>query len=84
MDWTSATIIMSTLSDGINSSTFSTQDKQAVFLHELGHALKLKHPHDNTEYWHPVSIMNQGVPQGMDYIPSRPSGYDMYNLQRKW
>ena len=54
------------------------------FLHELGHALKLRHPHETEGNWHPVSIMNQGLPQTYDYVPCRPSGYDMYNLRRKW
>lgn len=49
-------------------------DKQMNFIHELGHALKLAHPHQDKDY-RPVSIMN---------IPIRPSGYDQYNLSRKW
>ena len=85
-DWTSARIEISLDSPYINSSSALLCDQQMNFLHELGHALKLAHPHQDNDSWHPVSIMNQGRPSfvGTNYVPCRPSGYDKYNLSQKW
>lgn len=83
-NWTSAVIEISTESSGTNSNNYTLYDRQMNFLHELGHALKLAHPHESDLSWHPVSIMNQGLPSVTSYLPSRPSGYDKYNLSRKW
>ena len=60
-----------------------TADMQMNFLHELGHALKLRHPHE-TEDFRPVAVMNQGLPASNSDVPCRPSGYDKYSLKRKW
>lgn len=81
-NWTSAVIEISTEYFAENED-YDLYDRQMNFLHELGHALKLRHPHDDVE-WHPVSIMNQGLPSFRSYLPCRPSGYDKYNLSRKW
>ena len=83
-NWTSAVIEISTESSSTNNSSYTLTDRQMNFLHELGHALKLAHPHESDSSWHPLSIMNQGLPSTRDYIPGRPSGYDKYNLSRKW
>ena len=83
-NWTSAVIEISTESSSTNNSSYTHTDRQMIFLHELGHALKLAHPHESDSSWHPLSIMNQGLPSTRDYIPGRPSGYDKYNLSRKW
>lgn len=83
-NWTSAVIEISTESSSTNNSSYTHTDRQMNFLHELGHALKLAHPHESDSSWHPLSIMNQGLPSTRDYIPGRPSGYDKYNLSRKW
>ena len=83
-NWTSAVIETSTESASANNSSYTHTDRQMNFLHELGHALKLAHPHESDSSWHPLSIMNQGLPSIRDYIPGRPSGYGKYNLSRKW
>ncbi len=87
-NWTSAIIKINTFtgSGGINNANAILYDKQMNFLHEMGHALKLKHPEDNNAGWFPLSIMNQGLPSIANYyyITCRPSGYDKYNLSRKW
>ena len=83
-NWTSAVIEISTESSSTNNSSYTHTDRQMNFLHELGHALKLAHPHESDSSWHPLSIMNQGLPSTRDYILGRPSGYDKYNLSRKW
>ena len=85
-NWTSGRIEISLNNAKINSSTALLCDQQMNFLHELGHALKLIHPNVSNSDWHPISIMNPGLPSraGDYYIPCRPSGYDKYNLNRKW
>lgn len=59
-------------------------DREKVFIHEIGHALKLVHPHSTYPYWYPLSIMNQGYATRDTRIPIRPSGYDRHNLRMKW
>ena len=83
VNWSSALIKINTTSAGTNNSECHLEDRQMNFLHELGHALKLVHPHENS-LWHPLSIMNQGLPINKLYIPCRPSGYDKYSLSKKW
>jgi len=57
--------------------------RQGVFIHEVGHALKLSHPNGEPSDpidWHPVANMLNGS----DIANNRPSGYDRFNLMRKW
>ena len=67
-----------------NTSNYTNTDREKAFLHELGHALKLMHPHETNNAWRPLSIMCQGAPSKNPMLPSRPSGYDIENLKRKW
>jgi len=88
-DWHSGRIRMSLGSQGqdINApdrGECRLKDRQKVFLHEVGHALKLDHPHDAHPGWRPLSIMNQGLPSGNNDVTARPQGYDKFNLIQKW
>jgi hypothetical protein len=87
-NWAGATISMSTATlnntdvwTALNSTIY---DKRATFTHELGHALKLRHPHEIMSDWRPLSVMNQGLLSNIQDIPERPRGYDRYNLIQKW
>ena len=65
------------------------ENRQAVFIHEVGHALKLNHPNEVTPGWSPVSIMlgEVSLPHtviGSSLMPIRPQGYDKFNLIMKW
>lgn len=82
--WTSAVIEISTESSGTNSNNYTNGDREMNFLHELGHGLKLAHPHQATAGYYPVSIMCQGLPSVNTNLTVRPSGHDKYNLMRKW
>jgi len=90
--WHHGMIRMSVM-DNFTTPAFyhSILDRQKVFIHEVGHALRLYHPHDMHEYdssflpgWRPVSVMNQGLFSTSQDIPALPLGYDRFNLIRKW
>jgi len=66
-------------------------DRQKVFVHEVGHALRLHHPHDmhllNHEFsegWWPVSVMNLRFPRNEPQSSVLPRGYDKFNLISRW
>ncbi|MFR1519173.1 MAG: hypothetical protein ACLSVG_10475, partial [Clostridia bacterium] len=72
-------------------------DRQATIAHELGHALKLAHPHVRENlanvpngrggylYSNEVaSIMNQGSIYGANNATAYPSTHDIINLKNKW
>jgi len=91
--WIWGTIYLSTGPEGMGSSDFL--DRQALFVHEVGHVLKLAHPNEGNANlpsqlprhsdWRPVSIMNRGLPSS-----SNPNsfggitGYDRFNLRSAW
>jgi len=80
-DWQAGLILMNT------RVSLSLNDWQAVFIHEVGHALKLGHPYSpefGVPQRRPISIMNEGAPSGNAYVPRRPTGYDRFNLIRQW
>jgi len=88
-DWHSGRIRMSLGGQGkdINApdrGECRLKDRQKVFLHEVGHALKLDHPHDAHPGWRPLSVMNQGLPSRNNDVAARPQGYDKFNLIQKW
>ena len=60
--------------------SFSTKETIAVAIHEAGHTLFLSHPDENRIGYHPVSIMNSFMEDGMYY----PTLYDEYNLKKVW
>lgn len=82
--WSELQIQIALDSNKMNSSSASIYDQQKVFLHELGHALKLCHTDEYHTGWQPVSIMSQGLVTTESYAPARQTGYDKYNLSRKW
>ena len=75
-----------TYSNTTNKSSVSLEAKQMNFLHELGHCLKLSHPHADTgnEDYKPLAIMCQGLPSTTNNTPCRPTGHDKNNLTEKW
>jgi len=81
------------LSDGVlhnglfgdlSHHTTSLSDRQKVFIHEIGHALKLGHPNEREATWNPVAIMNMGYASRRPNNSIRPTGYDRHNLIMKW
>lgn len=61
-----------------------------VFVHEVGHVLKLSHPEKNSyplgHYYsgYPNAIMNQGFPGSKDYISGTITNHDKLCLIEKW
>ena len=80
-------------------SSSPTQSCKKTFLHEVGHALLLEHPAENTlysdhiysgpcgnnTYMHgiPKSVMNQGYPNST-YISPNVVTHDIHQIQQKW
>ena len=58
--------------------------RRKVLTHEIGHALKLAHPHAGSDDYRPVAIMCQGSVKASSNRPICPSGHDKNNLIRKW
>lgn len=79
-DWTSAEIRMNMGTSEASGGDLS--NLRAIYLHELGHGLKLSHPHQNTTDYRPLAIMNQKY--WTSECSFRPSGHDKYNLRKKW
>lgn len=83
--WTSVAIYMNS-----NSSVFPNETAgKKTFIHEVGHALKLKHPlnsvyfHGPQYYGYPKAIMNQGIPNTAE-VASSIQQHDIENLKAKW
>jgi len=80
----------------INTSTDRLQARtrlcnEALFIHEVGHALKLGHPDERfsgrprASNWRPVALMNNGSPfSNLENSVGRISGYDRFNLMSAW
>lgn len=91
-DWASVKIYMNTSSSIYSGISNKTNVAKAVFIHEVGHALKLSHPaksgslsgHDKGENKNlPLAVMNQGFPNG-DEVSSTVTSHDRENLKAKW
>lgn len=52
-------------------------------MHEAGHALMLKHPHQGRLEYNVISIMNQGNVESKN-VAAIPIQYDQYNLRKVW
>ncbi|MBQ7131127.1 MAG: hypothetical protein IJO29_01010 [Oscillospiraceae bacterium] len=87
--WHSVSITMNT-SDVFNNSSYPTQSAAKTFMHEVGHALKLAHPEQDSsltghtyEDGRPLAIMNQGFVEET-YVPTTIATHDRQNLIAKW
>jgi hypothetical protein len=66
--------------------------KEKIIVHEIGHALKLKHPHADVSPenpgFYPIAVMCQGVHEPEMFIKERavvrPTGHDKAALKEKW
>lgn len=90
--WYDATIY---LNNGNNSQGYiggeTASDLKKTITHEIGHALKLKHPHtitdsNNNTYSirYVYSVMHQGLASRYSEITTIPSAFDRRNLITKW
>ena len=85
-NWYRVEVYLNTSSGYLNDSTKAKK----VFLHEIGHCLKLSHPIENSSLLghnyngKPMAIMNQGLPNALTGIASTVQGHDVSNLQAKW
>lgn len=65
-------------------------NRRKVFVHEVGHALKLKHPiqkstvSGHTIDGYPLAIMNQGSPYEVSYASATITQHDKDCLKEKW
>jgi len=75
--WATIYMCMGTGSDML--LTLSEEERQAVFIHEVGHVLKLSHPCEDGN-WIPTANMSNTL----SYVHGRPTGYDRFNLMRLW
>ena len=89
-NWTHGIIEMSINTEPGSLLTLPLIEREVTFIHEVGHALKLRHPHDvHGHNWRPISIMNQCSPvshmvEHPGTMSARPSRYDEFNLIQKW
>lgn len=92
-DWASVKIYMNTSTSAYSGFSNKTTVAKAVFIHEVGHALKLAHPMNNkyaaghiycgnNEYL-PFAVMNQGSPNGLERAYTVQE-HDRENLIAKW
>lgn len=87
-NWNSVTIYINTKSGTFADSTAASK----TFIHEVGHALKLKHPSSSFAYsGHtyegglPKAIMNQGAPNSnKPWIATSIQTHDKNNITAKW
>ena len=90
LDWSCVQIWLNTDSKVFASNPRPLDATQKVFLHEVGHALKLSHPvKDSSLEYHyidgyPFSVMNQGLPYDYDRVCVMPTIHDRLNLIEKW
>lgn len=89
--WSGAEVYInvSTDADGYMGDN-SINDNKMNISHEVGHALKIRHPHECYEsgsydtdiiYY---SIMNQGLPSITSLCTVSPSTFDTRSLKIKW
>ncbi len=92
-NWQRVVIKMNTNTAAYNGSASgynATDQAKKTFIHEVGHALKLKHPimqfgldGHNYPNGRPWAVMNEGLING-SYIPAVISQHDRSNLIAKW
>ncbi|MBO6161658.1 MAG: hypothetical protein J6O53_00205 [Eubacterium sp.] len=88
-NWYSVSINMNTYSLAYYGASDETQAAKKTFIHEVGHALKLKHPVQNSALdahvydGLPWAVMNQGFPNGYN-VANIVSVHDKKNLRQKW
>lgn len=91
-DWSYVQIQMNIDESAFIGASDPYRAAKKTFIHEIGHALKLKHPEYNSTLelhnWgggYPLSVMNQGFPGakgGATYETVRY--HDEINLKAKW
>lgn len=85
-NWYKVAVFLNTSSPYITSSA----QAKKVFLHEIGHCLKLAHPVSNTTYHGtlygglPYAIMNQGIPASGTAVAPTIQQHDIDNLLGRW
>lgn len=88
-DWYYAVIKMNT------NAAYSMSDNQTAaakmtFTHEVGHALKLNHPTQDSSIekhiynGYPYAVMNQGIPDWDTEVSTVPTWHDKECLKSKW
>ena len=88
-NWNSIKIYLTNVTDSFSAASNITNAAKKTFQHEVGHALKLRHPAVNSSYvghtysGYPKAIMNQGLPNGT-YISYTITSHDKSNLRTKW
>lgn len=91
-DWAYVTIYMNNDPYVYEGTNNKTKAAKKVFLHEVGHALKLSHPRKLSYYeGHiygpgvPYAIMNQGLPVKVgEWVSYEIAQHDKDNLIAKW
>lgn len=91
-DWISVKIKINTDPNLYNNAVDKTKAARKTFVHEVGHALKLCHPAEDSsllthtyEGGKPFAIMNEGYPYPThSYTSSTISNHDKACLIKKW
>ncbi len=87
--WNSVMITMNSDAFVFALAPNATNAAKKTFTHEVGHALKLKHPENgsfsgHTQLGYPYAVMNQGLYGTESYLSMVPSIHDKSNLIDKW
>ena len=78
-EWRWGTILLCMRAE--NLGRLSREEQRALFIHEVGHALKLAHPQEfHGRDWLPASNMNANYFNSFVVV----TGYDRFNLIRAW
>ena len=91
-NWHMVCILMNTDSSAYSGTGDPTQDAKKVFIHEVGHTLKLCHPvyspgtsGHTYNGGYPKAIMNQGLPKSSTpWVSATIAEHDKSNLKAKW
>lgn len=66
----------------LESMKDKVEEKERIIIHEVGHALKLQHPHDYNASYRAYSLMMQGTYDA--YRTYGITGHDRATLREKW